>query len=216
MARRQRKNESVSYPKVKQIIKRAEPLNKQALLALTYATASRIGELSRGYIHRYKVFKYKKTGPYSYDRAYIRTDLEITEGMKKENITQDDRGIYLVVPNFKYRKATQKRATVSKVAEPWLCNIITDYVSELPEDAYLFNFSKRTAQRRLAGVWGYTPHSLRVSRAMHLHYDMEIGLLEIRDQLGHASLNHLMSYLKSRPDKYLEKMEKAILPEVIE
>lgn len=215
MARGQRTNEYISYPKVRDLIERAEPLESQALLAIMYGTGCRVGELCRGYYHKYHIFKYKKTGKDSYTKKLLREEEDYTDGIKRENITHDDRAVYILLPNFKYKKMKEKRAYISKVAEPWIINIILEYLANIPENTYLFNFSRTTALRRLAEVWPYTSHSLRVSRSMHLYYDMRISLMDIKDQLGHAGLTHLTSYLRSQPDRYLDQMEKATLPEVI-
>ena len=214
MAKGQRKKQYIPYERVRAIIEKAPDLRTRAFMALMYSTGCRIGEICRNYQHYYKVYKTERKGEYT-RRVFQKTTKEITHGMRRQDITQNARALYIILPNFKFKSMKNKRAYISKKAEGWLCVIILAYLQTVPENGYLFNFTRANAYRILKKSWPYTTHSFRYSRSMHLYYDMDIGLYEIKDQLGHASLNTLTSYLKSRPEKYLEKMEKAKLPEVI-
>lgn len=216
MRKQQRKHEAVPYPEIQRRIIEARPMKDQAFMALMYATGCRVGELCRDYRHSYSIYKIRRIGPGTMKKEFIREQQETTQGIKARDITHDQRVIYIRLPNFKYRKMRYKRAFISKKAEPWLCKIILEYVLDVQENVYLFEWKELTARRHLAKIWPYTTHSLRVSRATNLYYDMRVGLREIADQLGHRDVSHLMTYLKSRPEMYINQMEKADLPQWVD
>lgn len=97
-------------------------------------------------------------------------------GIKKGDIDVTDEFISIATPVKKKRgNVVPLRAPpISKKLEPWLADIIVDYVKE--NNGALISYSKRTAQRRFEKYFHCTSHSFRHTRATHCFTKLRMSM----------------------------------------
>lgn len=87
-------------------------------------------------------------------------------GLRKGDVEITDEFVYVKTPVLKKRRGDVYRAPPIYIkGEPWLANIIINYVKG--REGTLINYSKRTVQRRFDEYFDCTSHSFRHTRATH-------------------------------------------------
>jgi len=197
------KKETLSYPKVQQIILACQDKKTKALLAYCYGFGCRAGELADKYYHR----KY----------VNMHTQYFLTEGSKISDVLTRDfpPEIELMKPNFKqhgFDKTTNQVVLekypvfVNKDFEGWLYDIILDWktTGKHPTQA-LFRFKHSAIRSRIDKELKkvdrrYSSHWLRHSRASHIA-DITRDPFAVKALLGHKRVETSMRYISGLKSK---------------
>jgi integrase len=179
----------ISYPQMLRILRAKMEMRTRALIALQYASGSRIGELLE----------------------YEHTDGRVTQGLLRKNFLINDEGIFWKMPNFKTKdkKKAWKYPFVLK-EERLLYKIILMWLKYLPVGAErIFEIKESWARKLIRDIIRpYASHALRRSRATHLAEVFNYNVYEISSVLGHSRLDTSMYYVSAAMRK--EKMKKKL------
>jgi len=188
----------ISYSKIKEIILGEPDINTQALLAYQYGFACRGGELARVYTHK----RYDSKN----DAVYL---CEI-EGAKIRDIETKmfPPEVAFLKPNFKQHiwdkhkhivRVPKQEVFINKDFEPWLYNIIIDWVRGKDSDECLFRFKDsairgRISRRLKSFDLDFSPHWLRYARGSHIA-DLTRDVFAVKDLLGHKRVETSLKYI---------------------
>ena len=193
---------SIDYPDLINLIKEIQDKRTRALIAFQYASAARIGELlsyNHNLVHpdetkeEKKFFKNNPEKKRDRKRVYSNT-----KGLIKSNFSIGVNKIVWVMPNFKTKtkKRMYKEPFVLK-EETVLWDIIKDWLSFCGEQVFELKESRvRELIRKTIGGT-YSSHVLRKSRGTHLADIFGYNAYEIREALGHSSLETGIHYVST-------------------
>ena len=224
------KKTPIKYEVIKELIENTQDPLQQALVAVQYGIARRVGELVRRW-HKVldpnwvKALKQlKKENPemaaeYEQEKHYIGYH---TEGILIRDIEETEDAIIFHCPNFKNKHQPYVRPFVVK-EERWLYDIIRRwYLQRAATGAkHLFpcGFTKARvliseALKPLgidpATKKPYSSHHLRHSRATHLVEIFEFSDYELKEFLGHAKLETSATYVHASQTQMRTKMKLAL------
>ena len=175
---------ALSYEHVQDIINNIPDLRLQAMVATQYSLAARAGELIQ------------------YDHSNGIT----TQGLLKSNI-EERNGLYLCkIPNFKNKKQAFKKPYLTK-AEPFLYKPFQKWLSICGEQ--VFDIKIRRYRQLVSTILpsGHASHTLRHSRATHLAEQFNFNAYEIKQFLGHASLDTSSIYVQQDLSRTANKIK---------
>jgi len=183
-----------------------KPYRTRALLAFQYALGCRVGELAKEYTHKFNETK---------------TQSELvasSKGICKKDIQYTDALLFVRRPNFKQKNARNRpertlwhRSIVSRVREPWLFDIMFDWVSRIDNpDSHLFNIRRARISSLIDTQLkkedkSYSTHLLRHSRATHLG-ELTRDPIAVKGLLGHARVDTSMKYVHYTEQVLLERL----------
>jgi|TARA_Y100000034_G_C6889241_1_gene408827 integrase len=177
--------QSIDYPELMHLLTKPLEPRTRALIAFQYASAARIGELLP-YTHK---IKDKETDRLVYSHY--------TNGLLKSNFFMGVNKITWRLPNFKTKskKRLIKEPFVLK-EEKVLWDIITSWLANCSEQ--VFELREARARELIRNVISpYSSHVLRKSRGTHLADLFGYNAYEIREALGHSSLETGIHYVST-------------------
>jgi len=202
---------TLEYDEILDLLKPSNPMpfRTRSLITFQYASSSRIGELL-DYDHTLVSPKETKEEKAYYQkhpegRNYIHTH---TNGLLKSNIFIGPKRISWKMPNFKTKnKNKQFKEPFVLKEENLLWRIITKWLSMCGEQVFELRES-RARQLVREQLKPYSSHILRKSRGTHLANIFGYNSYDIRDALGHVSLESGTHYISTagRENKMREKL----------
>lgn len=184
-------SKALSYQHIQDIVNNIPDLRLQAIIATQYALAARAGELIQ-YNHNNK----------TQTSGLLKTNIE----KRKE---EGNNLLICTIPNFKNTKQKFKKPYITK-AEPFLYNPIQKWLNICQEQ--VFDIKIRRYHKLVTTILpqGYASHSLRHSRATHLAEQFKFNAYEIKQFLGHASLDTSSIYVQQDLSRTANKIRKGV------
>ncbi len=183
----------IPYKEIMALLARTKDRQTRALIAFQYVSAARIGELLR-YAHASdKLVSRKEPELGRIEKKYE------TAGLLKSNITLTPDTIYWVIPNFKVGEANKDKQTKTPFVfkdEEILWAVVTDWLATSGEQVFELRQS-RARQLVSKAIFPLASHTLRRSRGTHLSDLFGFTAYDIRDYLGHVSLETSASYVST-------------------
>ncbi|KKM92765.1 hypothetical protein LCGC14_1215060 [marine sediment metagenome] len=180
-------SKALSYGHIQDIINSISDLRLQAIIATQYSLAARAGELIQ----------------YQHENGIT------TQGLLKSNIEKRNGLLICTIPNFKNAKQPFKKPYITK-AEPFLYNPFKKWLQVCQEQ--VFDIKIRRYHKLVSTILpeGYASHSLRHSRATHLAEQFKFNAYEIKQFLGHASLDTSSIYVQQDLSRTANKIKKGV------
>ncbi len=180
-------SKALSYQHIQDIIANIHDLRLQAIVATQYSLAARAGELIQ----------------YDHDNEIT------THGLLKTNIEKRNDLLVCTIPNFKNAKQAFKKPYITK-AESFLYKPIKKWLDICSEQ--VFDIKIRRYHKLVSTILpqGYASHSLRHSRATHLAEQFGFNAYEIKQFLGHASLDTSSIYVQQDLSRTANKIKKGV------
>lgn len=222
-----------TYLEIKEILKMKMPWRTRALFAFQYASGCRIGELIP-YVNKHKVsLKDKHEKPIENEQGEIQYEewQDVSQGLLKSNIkiNEEEGIIEWSMPNFKVKNEAKKtKFPFVLKQETIFWNIIKIWVNGSqklgvnPCQEQVFNIRQahartliRTQIQKYAkktgkeGLLKHASHAIRRSRGTHLAELFEYTAYEIKEALGHSSLQSGVHYVATAQRK--QKMKRRLL-----
>lgn len=178
-------SKALNYQHIQDIINNIPDLRLQAIIAAQYSLAARAGELIQ------------------YDHSNGIT----TTGLLKSNIEERDELLVCTIPNFKNAKQPFKKPYITK-DEPFLYKPFKKWLTICGEQ--VFDLKIRRYRQLVTTILpeGYASHTLRHSRATHLAEQFKFNAYEIKQFLGHASLDTSSIYVQQDLSRTANKIKK--------
>lgn len=139
-------------------------------------------------------------------------------GLRASDVEITDEFVYVKTPVLKKRRNDVFRAPPIYIkGEPWLANIIINYVAN--REGELISYSKRSIQRKFNEYFDCTSHSFRHTRATHCFTVLGMSERLIADyfrispasladwimRYGHLIREDMQSHLKRNYEKKVDK-----------
>ena len=187
-------SKALSYQHIQDIINNIPDLRLQAIIATQYSLAARAGELIQ----------------YQHENGIT------TQGLLKSNIEertiidpitkQKNEILVCTIPNFKNTKQAFKKPFIPK-AEPFLYEPFKKWLQVCGEQ--VFDIKIRRYHYLVTTILpeGYASHALRHSRATHLVEEHNFDAYEIKQFLGHASLDTSSIYVQQDLSRTANKIK---------
>ncbi len=178
---------ALSYQHIQDIVNNIPDLRLQAIIATQYSLAARAGELIQ------------------YDHSNEIT----TQGLLKSNIEKRNNLLVCTIPNFKNSKQAFKKPYITK-DEPFLYKPIKKWLDICGEQ--VFDIKIRRYHKLVTEILpeGYASHTLRHSRATHLAEQFKFNAYEIKQFLGHASLDTSSIYVQQDLSRTANKIKQGV------
>ena len=177
-------SKALSYEHIQDIINNISDLRLQAIIAAQYSLAARAGELIQ----------------------YPHTNGIQTQGLLKSNIEKRNGLLICTIPNFKNSKQPFKKPYITK-DEPFLYKPFKKWLQECQEQVFDLKISRYRELVSTILPEGYASHSLRHSRATHLVEQFKFNAYEIKQFLGHASLDTSSIYVQQDLSRTANKIK---------
>jgi site-specific recombinase XerC len=206
-----RKDDVISYSKIREIILSCPDPRTQALLSFQYAAGARIGEIAMWYNHA----KHK-----SVDKKMVFVSHWPSDGIRTASVSFPSWGIEWDAPNFKGRSKRLgesglrgKKPWVTIESEPWLYNILFSWANarKASGEEFLFSIGERRCRQLVdKELKKYNPdyrsHSLRFSRATHIG-DVSGDPYVVQEILGHGDVRTSGLYVRVSRIRIMSKLE---------
>jgi len=189
------------------------PMRTRALITFQYTSAARIGELLA---YKHKIVDPKETKErkeyFIKHKDRIKKERKFvyyrSNGLLKSNFFRGKNKISWKMPNFKTKnKHKQFKEPFVLKEEKLLWRIITAWLDDCGEQVFDLKES-RVRQLLREKLKPYSSHVLRSSRGTHLANIFMFNAYDIRDSLGHISIETGTHYISTagRENKMREKL----------
>jgi len=196
------KTKALSYPHIKEVVESIADARTKAMVVTQYALAARAGEL----IH-YRHFKTERRRDEN-GKLYIfrREFKKETPGLLKENIETSKGRFICTIPNFKTSKQAYRRPFITP-KEEFVYRPFKNWLDSCGNQVFNVRISRYRQLVAEALPEGFSSHCLRHSRATHLAQIFNFSAFEIKNFLGHSSLNTSAIYVSQDLSRSAAKME---------
>ncbi len=175
---------ALSYQHIQDIVNNIPDLRLQAMIATQYSLAARAGELIQ-YHHENQI---------------------TTQGLLKTNIEKRNNLLICTIPNFKNAKQAFKKPFITQ-AEPFLYKPIKKWLDICGQQVFNIKIARYRELTTAILPKGYASHTLRHSRATHLAEQFKFNAYEIKQFLGHASLDTSSIYVQQDLSRTANKIK---------
>ena len=180
-------SKALSYEHIQDIISNILDLRLQAMIATQYGLAARAGELIQ------------------YDHSNGIT----TQGLLKSNIEERNDLLVCTIPNFKNAKQPFKKPFISQ-REPFLYKPVKKWLNICGEQVFDIKISRYRHLISSILPTCYASHTLRHTRATDLVEQHDFDAYEIKQFLGHASLDTSSIYVQQDLSRTANKIKQGV------